>query len=116
LLVEPLSGVTPGVCAVAKSHGAEAAEADIMVVMDTNSHSDQDLALQARIISDPQICGGRPVIKGTRMRVSDIVEAFAAGATRSEMLADFPYLADEDISAALAYAARAVDHRVVHAA
>lgn len=50
------------------------------------------------------------------MRVADIVEALASGASRSDLLADFPYLTDEDISAALHYAARAVDHRVVHAA
>lgn len=84
--------------------------------MDTKSHTNPDLAIQARIMSDPSICGGRPVIRGTRMRVSDIVEAIAAGATRPGILADFPYLTDEDISAALTYAARAVDHRVVHAA
>lgn len=47
------------------------------------------------------------------MRVSDIVDMIAAGATRPEILEDFPYLTDEDITAALAYAARATDHRVV---
>lgn len=69
-----------------------------------------------RIVSDAEICGGRPRIRGTRMRVADIVEALASGASRFDLLADFPYLTDEDISAALHYAARAVDHRVVHAA
>jgi uncharacterized protein (DUF433 family) len=69
-----------------------------------------------RIVSAPEICGGRPCIRGTRMRIVDIVEALASGASRSELLADFPYLTDEDISAALRYAARAVDHRVVRAA
>ena len=75
-----------------------------------------DAALQSRISTIPDVCGGRPCIKGTRMRVSDIVDMLAAGATRSEILEDFPYLADEDLSAALAYAARAADHRVVRAA
>lgn len=50
------------------------------------------------------------------MRVSDVVEMLASGATRPEILADYPYLADEDIAAALAYAARAADHRVIRAA
>jgi uncharacterized protein (DUF433 family) len=70
----------------------------------------------ARISIDPRICGGRPCIKGTRMRVSDIVDMLAEGATRQAILADYPYLAGEDIAAALAYAARATDHRVIRAA
>jgi uncharacterized protein (DUF433 family) len=65
-----------------------------------------------RITSDPNICGGRPCIAGTRMRVSDIVGMIAEGVSRDEVLADFPYITDEDVTAALAYAARAVDHRV----
>lgn len=73
-------------------------------------------ALLARISSDPRICGGRPCIKGTRMRVFDIVGAIAHGATREELLRDFDYLASDDIAAALLYAAQASDHRVVHTA
>lgn len=75
-----------------------------------------DPVLLARISTNPQICGGRPCIKGTRMRVSDIVDMIAGGATRAEILDDFPYLTDDDISAALTYAARAIGHRVVRAA
>jgi len=67
----------------------------------------------SRITSDPEICGGRPCIKGTRMRVADIVEAIAHGATPEELLADFDYLTADDIAAALLYASRATDHRVV---
>ena len=70
----------------------------------------------SRITSDPAICGGRPCIKGTRMRVADIVEALAHGASQQELLADFDYLTSEDISAALLYAARATEHRVVRTA
>jgi uncharacterized protein (DUF433 family) len=66
-----------------------------------------------RISSDPAICGGQPCIKGTRMRVTDIVEAIAHGASRRELLADFDYLTADDIAAALLYAARATEHRVV---
>lgn len=68
-----------------------------------------------RIVFDAEICGGRPHIRGTRVRVSDIVEMLASGAERSEILADYPYLALEDISAALQYAASAINHRVVWA-
>ena len=50
------------------------------------------------------------------MRVSDIVDMIAAGAERKEILSDFPYLRDEDIAAALHYASRAVNHRLVRAA
>jgi uncharacterized protein (DUF433 family) len=48
------------------------------------------------------------------MRVSDILDMMAHGVTRAEILADFPYLEDNDLSAALDYAARAADHRVIH--
>ncbi len=73
-------------------------------------------SLLARIATDPEICGGRPCIKGTRVRVSDIVDMVAEGATPAEIVGDYPYLSPEDVTAALKYAAMAVDHRVVHAA
>ena len=75
-----------------------------------------DHALLARISSDPRICGGRPCIKGTRMRVVDIVEAIALGTTKEELLQDFDYLTADDIAAALLYSARASNHRVVQTA
>lgn len=75
-----------------------------------------DDALLARISSDPRICGGRPCISGTRMRVVDIVEAIASGATAKELLRDFDYLSADDVAAALLYAARLADHRVVQTA
>jgi uncharacterized protein (DUF433 family) len=73
-------------------------------------------ALVSRIVSNSDVCGGRPCIRGTRMRVSDLVDLLAAGASREEILADFPYIEDADITAALNYAARSVDHRVIRAA
>lgn len=73
-------------------------------------------ALERRIAFDPDICGGRARIAGTRMRVSDIVAMLADGASRNEILEDFPYLSEEDVAAALAYAARSVDHLVLRAA
>jgi uncharacterized protein (DUF433 family) len=48
------------------------------------------------------------------MRVSDVVEAISRGATREELLRDFDYLTEEDVAAALLYAARATDHRVIN--
>jgi uncharacterized protein (DUF433 family) len=69
----------------------------------------------ARIVTDPEICGGRPTIKGTRMRVSDVVDLVAAGESRAAILADYPYLKDEDITAALQYASAAASHRVIAA-
>ncbi len=68
------------------------------------------------IISNREICGGEPVIRGTRMRVKDILELLAAGASREEILQDYPYLKDEHITAALQYAARQTAHPVLSAA
>ena len=59
-----------------------------------------------RVTSDPKVCGGRPCIRGTRMRVGDILDLLASGASRADILEDYPYLADEDVTAALEYAAR----------
>lgn len=69
-----------------------------------------------RIVADPAICGGKPTIRGTRLRVSDIVDMIAEGASPEEILEDFPYLAKDDIQAALKYAARALDHALIRAA
>jgi uncharacterized protein (DUF433 family) len=69
--------------------------------------------LLKRVTSKPDVLGGRPIIRGLRMTVSDVLEMLAAGVSREGILADFPYLEDQDISAALEYAARSVDHRVI---
>ncbi|HXG79694.1 MAG TPA: DUF433 domain-containing protein [Methyloceanibacter sp.] len=70
-------------------------------------------SLAERITADPDICGGRPTIRGLRIRVTDILDMLAAGATRAEILKDYPYLEDADITAALEYAARQSDHPVI---
>ena len=72
--------------------------------------------MSERIVIDPEVCGGRPIVAGTRMRVTDVLDALASGAAIDELLADFPYLTREDVQACLAYAARSLDHRVVRAA
>ena len=74
------------------------------------------LAGYPRLAIDPAICGGRPIVAGTRVRVSDILEMLAEGAPEGEILADYPYLALEDIRACLAYAAGVADHPIVLAA
>lgn len=66
-----------------------------------------------RITVDPNVCGGRPCIRGLRVRVKDVLDLLAAGATREEILADYPYLQAEDIVAVLEFAARQNDHPVL---
>jgi uncharacterized protein (DUF433 family) len=66
-----------------------------------------------RITVNPDICGGRPCIRGLRIRVKDVLDLLAAGATTDEIVADYPYLESEDISAALEFAARQNDHPVL---
>jgi len=65
-----------------------------------------------RIAIDPEVCGGRPTIAGTRMRVTDILEALASGVSEEEIVRDFPYVKLEDIRACLAYAASIAEEPV----
>ncbi|MGC1951630.1 MAG: DUF433 domain-containing protein [Gammaproteobacteria bacterium] len=69
-----------------------------------------------RITVAPEHCGGRPCIRGLRVRVTDILDLLAAGASRDEILADYPYLEPEDITAALEFASRNSDHPVLRSA
>ena len=59
-----------------------------------------------RITVDPGQCGGRPCLRGLRIRVRDVLDLLAAGASREEILEDYPLLEAGDITAALEYAAR----------
>ena len=61
-----------------------------------------------RISIDPAVCGGRPVVTGTRVRVTDVLEMLAGGATPAEIADEFPYLSEADVRAALSYTAAAV--------
>ena len=72
--------------------------------------------LLSRITAKPGLCGGRPTIRGMRIRVLDILEMLGAGMTEAEILEDFPYLEAEDIKASLLYAAKRFDQPVVYAA
>ena len=69
-----------------------------------------------RITVNPNQCGGRPCIRGLRIRVKDVLDLLAAGIPRDEILTDYPYLEAEDITATLEYAARQFDHPVLQAA
>ncbi|MBS1836777.1 MAG: DUF433 domain-containing protein [Actinobacteria bacterium] len=73
------------------------------------------MSLLERITVDPDVVHGRPVVRGTRMRVADVLSLLAAGADEAEILEDYPYLAEEDIKACLTYAAAQADHAVVNA-
>jgi uncharacterized protein (DUF433 family) len=66
-----------------------------------------------RITFNPRQCGGRPCIRGMRIRVRDVLEMLAGGATQEDILRDFPDLEAEDIRACLAYAAAQIDHPVL---
>ena len=69
--------------------------------------------MSSRITHNPEPCGGKPCIRGMRIRVQDIIELYAAGESSVQILVDLPDLEAEDLKAALAYAAREIDHPVL---
>jgi uncharacterized protein (DUF433 family) len=69
--------------------------------------------LSERITVDPEQCGGRPCIRGMRIRVSDVLDLFAAGLTAEQILEELPDLETEDLQASLRFASRWVDHPVL---
>jgi uncharacterized protein (DUF433 family) len=73
-------------------------------------------SLLDRITIEPGKCGGRPCIRGSRMRVSDLLELLSHGATIDEIVADYPALERDDVLAAIAYAALQTSHAVVRVA
>ena len=66
-----------------------------------------------RITINPNQCGGRPCIRGMRIRVKDVLDMLADGATEQEILTDFPDLEAADIRACLSYAASYFDHPIL---
>ena len=66
-----------------------------------------------RIISDPSICHGQPVVRGTRVMVWLILEYLANGDSVEDILAAYPGLNREDVQACLAYAAQAAKSRII---
>jgi uncharacterized protein (DUF433 family) len=70
--------------------------------------------LLRRIVVDPRIMLGKPVIKGTRLPVEIIVEKVAYGFTFGDLKKDYPFLTDDDIRAALLYAAKRIANEEVY--
>jgi uncharacterized protein (DUF433 family) len=72
--------------------------------------------LLKRIVVDPKIMLGKPVIKGTRLPVEIVVEKVAYGATTGDLRKDYPFLKEDDIRAALLYAARRIANEEIYEA
>ena len=73
-------------------------------------------SLLDRITIEPGKCGGRPCIRGKRIRVTDILELLANETSIEEITADYPGLERDDVLAAIAYAAHQTDHTVIRVA
>lgn len=71
------------------------------------------MSLLERITISPDVMHGRPTVRGMRVRVADVLALLAAGASESEILADYPYLESDDIKACLEYAAAQAGHAVL---
>jgi uncharacterized protein (DUF433 family) len=71
--------------------------------------------LLERITINTEQCGGRPCIRGMRVRVTDVLDLYAAGLTAAQILEEMPDLEAEDLQAALLYAARKLDHPILSA-
>lgn len=71
--------------------------------------------LLSRITVNPEQCGGRPCIRGMRIRVVDVLDLYAAGLSSEQILEEFPDLELEDLQACLHFAARKLDHPVLTA-
>jgi len=72
--------------------------------------AERGCTVYTRIVSDPAILGGKPIVKGTRISVEFLLELFASGATRDEVLKAYPHLTPGDIEEALRYAVEALKH------
>lgn len=69
--------------------------------------------LLERITVNPRQCSGRPCIRGMRIRVSDVLDLFAAGLSAEQILEELPDLEMDDLKASLAYAARKLNHPIL---
>ncbi|MFP4352923.1 MAG: DUF433 domain-containing protein [Puniceicoccaceae bacterium] len=72
-------------------------------------------AKQQRITINPRQCGGRPCIRGMRIRVIDVLDLLATGLSYEQILDEMPDLEREDITAAITYARDGIDHPVIAA-
>lgn len=72
-------------------------------------------SLISRITVEPGKCGGRPCVRGHRLRVKDVLELLSQGASWEEIIADHPFLETDDIRACLEFAAAQSDHVILRA-
>ncbi|MBI1884578.1 MAG: DUF433 domain-containing protein [Chlamydiae bacterium] len=71
------------------------------------------MLLSRRITVNPEQCGGRPCVRGMRIRVMDVLDLYAAGLTASQIIQEMPDLEEEDLKACLQYASSWMDHPVI---
>lgn len=71
--------------------------------------------LSDRITIDPEQCGGRPCVRGMRIRVTDVLDLYSAGLNASQILEEMPDLEDADLKACLQYASKRIDYPVLAA-
>ena len=71
--------------------------------------------LNDRITTDPEQCGGRPCVRGMRIRVTDVLDLYSAGLTATQILEEMPDLQEDDLKACLQFASRRIDHPVLAA-
>jgi uncharacterized protein (DUF433 family) len=72
-------------------------------------------ALADRITVNPEQCGGRPCVRGLRIRVTDVLDLMAAGLTPEQVVVELPDLEPDDVTACLRFASRRLDHPIVAA-
>jgi len=72
--------------------------------------------LLERITVNPEQCGGKPCIRGMRIRVTDVLDLMASGLSPEQVLQEMPDLVEEDIRAAVAYASAKLNHVILKAA
>ena len=70
--------------------------------------------MTGRIIIDPKVLAGKPIIKGTRLSVEFVLELLSSGMTVDDLLKEYPHLKKEDVLAALEYATRTLRHEEVY--
>ena len=70
--------------------------------------------LLERIVVNPKIMGGKPIVKGTRITVEQVLKMLAQGLTSKEILKDYPHLSKDDVAAVLLYAAKVAGEEEVY--
>jgi len=79
----------------------------------TDSRNENEVILMERIVANPKILGGKPIIRGTRISVEFVLELLASGMSEDEILEDYPHVTREDLHACLRYAARSCKNEIL---